>query len=217
MENSVLARGQRYCSTPTRDRTPWSGVRLGRIDRSYPALVRPRALAAHINDGTVVEVRGKLHVSHADNAMTARYIAAMVLALALGCAWNGDGAVAPVPNSVTAGQGEVPIGQPFTLRRGQYRTHFWAKVDSHVRRVLEDSRCPVDTTCFWAGDAVVRLRLQAARAENALLDLHTHANYPQEGNFQKHRMRLVGLAPARRDNSTIPSENYVATVVVFEG
>ena len=149
--------------------------------------------------------------------MTPQYIVATVLALALRCAWNGDGAAAPVPDSVTAGQGEVPIGQPFTVRAGSTVHISGRTLTVTFDRVLEDSRCPEDTTCVWAGDAVVRLRLQGGRAENAVLDLHTHANYPQEGTFQKHRLRLVGLAPARRDNSTIPPENYVATVVVFEG
>ena len=126
--------------------------------------------------------------------------------------------------SSTGGQGplwdstsvavDVTVGQAFDLRVGQIAHVVRASLAIRVEAVLEDSRCPVDTTCVWEGDAVVRIRLEAADGHGVTLELHTNPKSTQDGAFKDVRVRLVRVEPPRRDGSDIAAGDYVVTLVV---
>ncbi|MGK2962760.1 MAG: hypothetical protein ACSLFK_11515 [Gemmatimonadaceae bacterium] len=78
--------------------------------------------------------------------------------------------------------------------------------------VGDDSRCPVDVQCVWAGNAVVRLRLTGGRAASDL-GLNTGLD-PKSASYAGHTVFLSGLAPAPRSGTTIPQASYVATLEV---
>ncbi len=129
----------------------------------------------------------------------------------------------PSPPS-TGGQGrlwesrsvavDVTVGQAFDLRVGQTAHVVRASLAIRVEAVLEDSRCPVDTTCVWEGDAVFRIRVEEADGEGVTLELHTNPTFAQQGAFKGFRVRLVRVEPPRRDGSAVAAEEYVLTLVV---
>ena len=122
-------------------------------------------------------------------------------------------AMAACGNKVSTPAGEkIPLGREFTLAPGQS-----AVVDDDLRLTLksvtDDSRCPVDVTCVWEGDAKVSVEVitPTPRAEH---ELHTSARFDREAKHGAYRVTLVKLEPAPRSTTTISSGDYRATFVV---
>ena len=122
-------------------------------------------------------------------------------------------AMAACGNKVATPSGEkIPLGREFTLAVGQS-----AVVGDDVRLTLksvtDDSRCPVDVTCVWEGDAKVMVEVitPSPRAQH---ELHTSAREGGEAKHGAYRVTLVKLEPAPRSTVTISSSDYRATFVV---
>ena len=61
-------------------------------------------------------------------------------------------------------------------------------------RLVDDSRCPPDVQCVWAGDAEIALRWQPAGGGTRDLALHTNANPgPTSARIGERRVALVAL------------------------
>jgi hypothetical protein len=82
-----------------------------------------------------------------------------------------------------------------------------------LKSVTDDSRCPVDVTCVWEGDAKVSIEVitPSPRAEH---ELHTTGRESHEAKHGPYRVTLVKLEPAPRSTVTISSSDYRATLVV---
>jgi hypothetical protein len=79
--------------------------------------------------------------------------------------------------------------------------------------VREDSRCPIDALCVWAGDATVAVRLSQPPATLAERALHTQAG-GSEAQYLDYLIKLVALAPYPRSDRQIRPADYVATLTV---
>jgi hypothetical protein len=115
------------------------------------------------------------------------------------------------------GSGTLPAdaaAHPETLRVQINKEKISAKSKLSVRFVelIEDSRCPVDTNCVWAGNAKIRLVVKKnGRSHEVSLD----TNGPnQAATVEEYSIKLVGLTPEPRSNIRIDRNGYVATIVV---
>jgi hypothetical protein len=78
--------------------------------------------------------------------------------------------------------------------------------------VVEDSRCPADVECVWAGNAKIKVRVTKGRKSQLLdLDMMTNGTKLNYGNY---RLKLKGLTPELRSNVRINRNAYVATIEV---
>ena len=68
----------------------------------------------------------------------------------------------------------VRPGREFKLRAGQQVTVKGTKLRIRLIAVENDSRCPSDVTCVWAGNAAVQLQLSTGRQQDC------DAKYQQE-------------------------------------
>ena len=59
----------------------------------------------------------------------------------------------------------VELGKSVTADRGRIRIKFL--------EVLEDSRCPVDATCVWAGNAKIRISVSKGKSAPQVIELNT--------------------------------------------
>ncbi|MGH7464565.1 MAG: hypothetical protein ACREK1_05275 [Longimicrobiales bacterium] len=84
------------------------------------------------------------------------------------------------------------------------------------RSVEEDSRCPVDVTCVWAGDAHVRLDASQLSGTSQPIDLHTTLD-PKEAGIAGYRIRLLDVAPARTDQDAVRPEHYSILLAISRG
>lgn len=108
------------------------------------------------------------------------------------------------------------VDSPFTLRVGQEAT--FEDIDLSVRFVgiSEDSRCPLDVTCVWAGDARVDLLLRQSGTSEEILNLHTNLE-PRRWVVGRYQIMLEELSPLPRSSAIIPPEHYVAEFRVSLG
>jgi hypothetical protein len=85
-----------------------------------------------------------------------------------------------------------------------------SKVSIRFVELVEDSRCPTDTNCVWAGNAKIKVRVSRnGRSQDLTLD----TNGPHQGaTAEGYSIKLVGLTPAPRSNVRINRNGYVATL-----
>lgn len=124
-----------------------------------------------------------------------RILAAVALALALPLA-----ACATTPDRIAAAEGSaVKLGQPVAL----------AGLTLTPMTVVEDSRCPINARCVWAGRIVVTTSVDGAGwSENANLIL----GEPQQ--VRGTRVALVSAEPGRMAGQDTAMDDYR---FVFEG
>lgn len=130
--------------------------------------------------------------------------------LLLGCL--GSLTARPNANSKSV---RVRLGQEFNLRVGQQAAVEGKRFKVGFAKVLNDSRCPADVTCVWAGNAEVLIEAEdSGRRASLKLNTHGGANFPTERRYQQYIVELVALGPDPRKNSGKKATDYVATLVI---
>lgn len=66
--------------------------------------------------------------------------------------------------------------------------------------VINDSRCPVDVECVWAGNAELKIAL-TKNGRTSFFELNTGLK-PQTIVFRNYRIKILKLAPERSSKST---------------
>lgn len=109
---------------------------------------------------------------------------------------------------------EVSLGQEFTLRAAESVRIAGTELRVTFDRVTEDSRCPINVNCIWAGNAVVRLATRIADVTRGPIELHTTTADKRGGTVDGYRVQLVRLTPARTEGTSIAQDQYIATITV---
>jgi hypothetical protein len=112
-------------------------------------------------------------------------------------------AVSPVIQIDLGREAEIAVSQEAHVRGTPITMKF--------RGVTQDSRCPSDVRCVWAGNAVARFTLSSGEGPSVEATMNTGLD-PKSVVFSGYRISLVGLRPAPVSGSTIPPGSYVATV-----
>ncbi|MFL5500873.1 MAG: hypothetical protein ACJ79Q_06520 [Gemmatimonadaceae bacterium] len=107
-------------------------------------------------------------------------------------------------------------GSEFALALGKTATISGTGTRMTFRQVSDDSRCPVDVQCVWAGDAKIELVVSRSGSQDdaKILSLAPPNNETSSGDL---RIRFVGLAPAPRSTEDRAQRKYVAHLVVNRG
>ena len=110
------------------------------------------------------------------------------------------------------------VGSEFQLGAGRVVTLDGARLSVRFVRVASDSRCPVDVSCVWAGNAEVLLEVGGSRRGKRTLSLNTNASpeRPGEGRYGRYTLKLTGLTPQPRSNQKIAPGRYTATLLVIK-
>ena len=80
--------------------------------------------------------------------------------------------------------------------------------------VLEDSRCPKGANCVWAGDATVRIRIEAPGVPAVTHTLHTNDGFQREVIQGNWRIQLSSLMPEPTTDGPPRSDEYRATLLI---
>lgn len=78
--------------------------------------------------------------------------------------------------------------------------------------MVEDSRCPTDTNCVWAGNAKIRVKV-TRNGRSKVLELNSNIR-PRSVVFAGYSFDLTGLTPEPRSNIRINRNGFVATIEV---
>ena len=126
----------------------------------------------------------------------------------------------PKPLPEKSGEIRVRLDREFTLKVGQQALVEGVETEKFKLKfvsVENDSRCPRDVTCVWAGNAEVKIQIEA-KGKTADLKLNTSgaANFPKEASYQKYRITLAAFNPQRLKDKEIKSTEYSATLVIHK-
>ncbi len=107
------------------------------------------------------------------------------------------------------------LGEDFELAVHQTAQFTAEKISVTFEQVLEDSRCPVDVTCIWAGLAEVSLQVAVSGQEREL----SLSTLPPENSavFENYTFWLISVRPGPRSDQNIDSSAYFVTVRVDKG
>jgi len=79
--------------------------------------------------------------------------------------------------------------------------------------LVEDSRCPTDTNCIWAGNAKIKIQVGKGRTGAKTFQINTNLE-PQTVSFAGYEIKLVSLTPEPASNIRINRNGYTATFAV---
>ena len=107
------------------------------------------------------------------------------------------------------------LGEEFELAVHQTAQITAEKISVTFQEVLEDSRCPVDVTCIWAGLAEVSLQVTVSGQEREL----SLSTSPPENSavFEHYTFWLISVRPVPRANQNIVRSAYFVTLRVDKG
>jgi hypothetical protein len=130
---------------------------------------------------------------------------ALISAGAIIAALSGCAATEPTVAAEPGVAFSLPIGKTAAINGSGTRLTF--------RLVREDSRCPTDVTCVWAGDAQIDVTISrnGSSDDTRILSLTPPNNEASSGDLQ---IRFVGLTPIPRQADGNAPRAYVAQLVV---
>jgi hypothetical protein len=108
----------------------------------------------------------------------------------------------------------VPLAQAFNLKQGQEVQLQGTKLEIKLLEV-NDSRCPRQVTCVWAGNGAVKLDVSVNGKSRQTMTLNTGKTsaLPAEQTYGNYKVWLLALNPYLEKGGTSPNE-YVATLMI---
>lgn len=85
-----------------------------------------------------------------------------------------------------------------------------SKVTIKFVSVTEDSRCPEDVQCVWAGNAIVKIEVSKPGSKPIIIEANTNLG-AKGGNYDSYAIYLTELSPAPKSKS---KNGYTATFTV---
>jgi hypothetical protein len=117
---------------------------------------------------------------------------------AAGCATSAT------PNTQT-----VSLDTEFTLAPSGRARIEGGEVEVRFVGISEDSRCPRDVACVWAGQAKVRLDITSRRSEPVLRDVLEQ----QSVIADQYEIKVVRVLPYPETSGAIPPDDYRVTLL----
>ncbi len=105
------------------------------------------------------------------------------------------------------------IGKEFSLGIDQTASIEGEKLVIKFKAVLEDSRCPVNVVCVWAGNGKVEFEILDIDGQNKTVTLNTEEE-PRVTTLKGHNLKLISLNPPRIDGVSISPGDYSVTLLV---
>ena len=125
-------------------------------------------------------------------------------------------AACTTPNNAITASGPsasdvVNIDRDFDLKVGQTARVDGTGLTVSFIAVSEDSRCPTDVVCVWAGNGAVSLSITDDAGAKTTVVLNTTLS-PRSVRSSAYEISLTGLKPAPKQASAVPLADYVATL-----
>jgi hypothetical protein len=106
---------------------------------------------------------------------------------------------------------DIPANQEFTLKIGEQASVDNGSLFIQFTDVVEDSRCPMNARCIWAGNGKIALEIKKTNSDKVTRTLNTTLE-PQSTEYNSYEIQFKLLAPAPVVGSEIRREDYRATL-----
>ncbi len=103
------------------------------------------------------------------------------------------------------------LDAPFELKSQQYVEIPAENLTITFLKVVEDSRCPSDVTCVWAGKADLIFDILKNQSKEITLSTYTNNTL---NVFDKYKIQLIDVKPYPTSTKTIKPEDYVAILKI---
>ena len=113
----------------------------------------------------------------------------------------------------SAGPAKVSLDKEFSLGIGQSASIDGEKLVIKFKAVLEDSRCPINVVCVWAGNGKVEFEILDIDGQNKTVTLNTEEE-PRVTTLKGHNLKLISLNPLRIDGVSISPGDYSVKLLV---
>ena len=112
-------------------------------------------------------------------------------------------------------------GTGFNTYDLDYEQQVSIDADNRIRftQVIEDSRCPIDVECVWAGRAVVGFEFSAGSETTFPITLALGPDNPEAADttvLDKYRLELLRVLPAPLSTADPLPEEYQVRILVEE-
>lgn len=111
--------------------------------------------------------------------------------------------------SATPAQQTVSLDMEFTLAPSGRAKIERTNIEVRFVGISEDSRCPRDIACVWAGQAKVRLDITNGRGEAVLRDVLEQ----QSVIADRYQIKVVRVLPYPETSGVIPPDEYRVTLL----
>ena len=109
---------------------------------------------------------------------------------------------------------DIPANQEFTLKIGEQASVDNGSLFIQFTDVVEDSRCPMNARCIWAGNGKIALEIQKTHSDMVTRTLNTTLE-PQSTEFDSYEIQFKMLTPEPVAGSEIRREDYRATLAAI--
>ena len=103
--------------------------------------------------------------------------------------------------------------QPFELKYGETKNNAESGLIITLDSVVNDSRCPGNALCIWAGNAEVRL-VYLKDNHSVRFILNTLPSFKTDTIINGYNIELVNLSPYPLTDTSIKQTDYKATIKV---
>ena len=120
--------------------------------------------------------------------------------------------VTPIPPS--APEPDVPFGEPFSIRIGESLSVGSNELRAAFIEISEDSRCPSDVVCIWAGQVVVLVALEVGGDDlysDNLIVGNAEESAKKIGDYM---VEAIVVDPYPVSTGTIAQSDYILTLKV---
>ena len=105
--------------------------------------------------------------------------------------------------------GAATLNEPIQLAPGQWASFKAEKLEVQFVGIDDDSRCPNDVTCVWAGEVVVRLTLRRDSRNKEVAVKET-----QGLTVDGYTISILQVLPPRASSGPIPPADYRVTLKI---
>ena len=107
------------------------------------------------------------------------------------------------------------MGKEFSLKVGQQAKVDGVDLNLKFTGVPQDSRCPTNVNCVWAGNAEVALEWTHNKCTTTItLNTHASAANSDEAKVSGLRVKLIKLEPYPHSEKKISPSDYTATLLI---
>ena len=105
--------------------------------------------------------------------------------------------------------GAAALDEPIQLAPGQWASFKAEKLEVKFVGIDEDSRCPADVTCVWAGEVVVRLALRRD-SRNKEVSVKEAQGLAVDG----YTISILQVLPPRASSTPVAPADYRVTLKI---
>ena len=124
-------------------------------------------------------------------------IPALILAIVLGCVI----------------QAAAQSNQRISIRINRLKPIAGSRLLVKFISLMDDSRCPTDANCVWAGNAKIKILVARRNGASRMFELNTNLK-PQIISYAGYEFKLEDLTPKPATNIRIDRNGYTATLAV---